>query len=163
MGVSGCGKTTIGRLLASRLGWPFEDGDDYHPESNQAKISRGQPLTDEDRKDWLSTLAALLRGYLDQRQSCILACSALKQVYRDQLTIDPEKIRIVYLKGSKELILQRIRARSGHFMKADLLDSQFATLEEPGKALVADIGQTPSQIVDFILAALNESDPSLES
>jgi carbohydrate kinase (thermoresistant glucokinase family) len=159
MGVSGCGKTTIGKQLAARLGWSFEDGDDYHPSVNRAKIRGGEPLTDEDRKEWLSSLATLITGYLRQGRSCILACSALKQVYRDQLTIDPHRVRFVYLKGSKELILPRLQARRGHMMKADLLDSQFAILEEPSRALIVDIGQTPSQVIDFILLALKTGNP----
>lgn len=159
MGVSGCGKTTIGKLLAGRLGWPFVDGDDYHPAANRAKMSQGIPLTDEDRKAWLSALSTLIRGYWSQRQPAILACSALKQIYRDQLNIDPESICFVYLKGSQDLILRRMRRRTGHFMKAGLLASQFAILEEPERALVVDIRLRPARIVDSILSALMENPP----
>jgi carbohydrate kinase (thermoresistant glucokinase family) len=156
MGVSGCGKTTIGKQLASRMGLPFEDGDDYHSKANRAKILHGEPLTDEDRREWLFTLVTLINGYLRKGQSCILACSALKQIYRDRLTVDPDRVRFVYLKGSRELILQRIEARRGHIMKASLLDSQFSILEEPSQAIVVDIGQSPFEVTNFILAALKK-------
>lgn len=159
MGVSGCGKTTVGKQLAGRLGWPFVDGDDYHPAANRAKLSQGIPLTDEDRKDWLLALGDLIRGYLLRDQPVVLACSALKQVYRDQLNVDPERIYFIYLKGSMDLILRRLRRRTGHFMKADLLASQFATLEEPEGVLVVDIRLRPARIVDLILAALLKKTP----
>lgn len=159
MGVSGCGKTTIGKQLAGRLGWAFVDGDNYHPVANRAKLSQGIPLTDEDRKFWLLALADLIRGYLLRGQPFVLACSALKQAYRDQLNIDPESIYFVYLKGSMDLILHRLRRRTGHFMKASLLASQFEILEEPEGALVVDISLRPARIVDLILAALLETHP----
>jgi gluconokinase len=157
MGVSGCGKTAIGRLLADRLGWRFVDGDDYHPAANRAKISQGIPLTDEDRKVWLSALTGLIQGFLDRGQPVVLACSALKQRYRDQLNIDPDRIDFVYLRGSKNLIQRRLRRRTGHFMKADLLASQFAILEEPEGAIVVDIRMRPARIVDTILVTLMEN------
>jgi len=161
MGVSGCGKTTIGRLLADRLGWRFVDGDDYHPAPNLAKISQGIPLTDEDRKVWLSALTGLIQGFLDRSQPAVLACSALKQRYRDQLNIDPDRIVFVYLKGSKNLIQRRLHLRTGHFMKADLLASQFSILEEPSGAIVVDIRMRPARIVDTIHAALMEERSTL--
>jgi len=156
MGVSGSGKTTIGKQLAFRLGWPFEDGDDYHSGANRTKLLHGQPLNDEDRQDWLSALVALINGYLLKGESCILACSALKQIYRDRLTVDPDRVHFVYLKGSRELILPRIQARRGHIMKSSLLDSQFAVLEEPSRAIVVDIGQTSLEVTNFIIVELKK-------
>jgi gluconokinase len=161
MGVSGSGKTTIGRLLAHQLGWRFVDADDYHPAANRAKISHGIPLTDEDRKVWLSALAGLIHGFLDRGQPAVLACSALKQSYLDQLNFDPDRIDFVYLKGSKNLIQRRLHRRSGHFMKADLLASQFEILEEPEEAIVMDIRMRPARIVDTILMALKENRSSV--
>jgi len=151
MGVSGCGKTTIGLLLAERLGWPFYDGDDYHPAANVEKMSRGIPLDDEDRKGWLTTLAGLIEEHLQKGQSMVLACSALKQAYRDRLYLDPAQVRFVYLKGSYELIHARIQNRPWHYMKPDMLPSQFAALEEPKDALTIDVGQPPDEIVRQIL------------
>lgn len=150
MGVSGCGKSTIGKSLAELLGWPFYDGDDFHPAENVAKMSQGIPLNDEDRAGWLAALADLIRGSLSQGKPGVLACSALKQKYRDQLCVDPAQVKFIYLKGSYELIKARMLARPGHYMKPGMLDSQFATLEEPQNALTVDIGQSPQQILEFI-------------
>jgi gluconokinase len=153
MGVAGSGKSTIGQLLAQRLGWPFYDGDDFHPPANVEKMRAGIPLTDEDRSDWLSALAALMTEQLRQDQSAVIACSALKQVYRTRLGSD-NAVRFVYLRGSYDLIEARLRERTGHYMPPDLLASQFAALEEPQDALVVDVHQLPDQIVTEIVGQL---------
>jgi len=154
MGVSGCGKTTVGRLLASRLGWPFHDGDDYHPPSNVEKMSRREPLTDADRQPWLERLAGMIRDWVEQRHNAILACSALSERSRQTLGVDQPQVRLVYLKGSYELIRQRLLERKEHFMPPDLLDSQFATLQEPRDAIVVDIAPAAEQIAATIEARL---------
>lgn len=153
MGVSGSGKTTIGRLLAQDLGWPFYDGDDFHPQANIDKMRQGIPLTDDDRDAWLTTLRHQIDTFVDTCQSTVLACSALKQTYRDRL--NRSEVRFIYLKGDPALIRQRLLARQGHFMPADLLASQFATLEEPQGVPAIDIAQTPETVVDLIKRALN--------
>lgn len=152
MGVSGCGKTTVGRLLAERLGWEFLDGDNFHPPDNVTKMSRGTPLTDADRAGWLDRLAGLITESLQQGRSVVLACSALKQSYRDRLTVSPGSVRFVYLKGSRELIGSRLLERAGHFMPPGLLESQFKDLEEPGNALVVDIRLSPEENVELIIS-----------
>ncbi len=151
MGVSGSGKTTIGLQLAERLGWPFYDGDDFHSPANIEKMRHDIPLTDADRQGWLSTLADLIRDHLARGNPGILACSALKQAYRDRLCVDPDAVRFVYLKGTYEEIWERMQHRSGHYMKPEMLASQFVTLEEPSDALVVEINQPPEQVVNFIL------------
>ena len=151
MGVSGSGKSTVGVALARELGWSFFDGDDYHPERNVAKMRAGIPLTDDDRRDWLLTLANLILENLQRAKPGVLACSALKQKYRDILNIDPEQVRFVHLKGSRELISARMHERTGHFMPAGMLDSQFMALEEPGDALTVQIDRSPREIVSFII------------
>jgi gluconokinase len=153
MGVSGSGKTTVGRLLAGRLGWPFYDGDDYHPPANVAKMSRGLPLSDDDRAGWLAALAALMRSELARGGSAVLACSALKARYRAQLRV-AESVQFVYLKGDYDLILARMQGRADHFMKPAMLASQFAALEPPAEALTADIAAPPEDIVDHIIHML---------
>jgi gluconokinase len=156
MGVSGCGKSTIGRLLAERLDCPFYDGDDFHPAANIAKMSQGIPLNDEDRAGWLAALADLIRSSLQKGESGVLACSALKQRYRDQLRVDDKQVKFVYLKGSYELIKARMLARPGHYMKPGMLDSQFATLEEPVDAVAVSIENSPQEIVSLALTGLSE-------
>jgi gluconokinase len=154
MGVSGSGKTTIGRLLAQDLGWPFSDGDDFHPQANVDKMRKGIPLTDDDRAAWLATLRHHIDTLVGDHRSAVLACSALKQAYRDRLSGGQAEVRFVYLKGDYELIRQRLFARRGHFMSASLLKSQFQTLEEPAEALVIDIAQTPEAAVEQIRRVL---------
>jgi len=151
MGVSGSGKSTIGCLLSERLGWPFLDGDDFHPRANVEKMSKGIPLTDEDRCPGLDRLAELIADHLKKDQSMILACSALKQVYRTRLVVDPSKTLFIYLKGTYELILARMSERSGHYMKPHMLVGQLSTLEEPQDALTISIDQTPEQIVNSVV------------
>ena len=154
MGVSGTGKSTIGKLLGQKLDVPFFDGDDFHPESNILKMKSGQPLTDEDRKDWLLALNELAKTQ-QKSNGGIIACSALKQVYREMLNaeLDPSLV-FIFLEGSFELIASRMQTRKGHFMPVDLLRSQFDTLEIPKDAIHADISKPPNIMVDEILQKL---------
>lgn len=153
MGVSGAGKTTVGQLLASELGWIFVDGDNYHPAANVEKMRNGIPLTDVDRAPWLETLRALIAGWVAEKTSTVLACSALKRSYRESLRIAPE-VQLVYLKGTPELLRKRLRDRRGHFMTERMLESQLAALEEPGHAVVIDVDRSPAEIVAEIRARL---------
>ena len=150
MGVSGSGKTTIGECLAEQLGWPYYEGDDFHPPANVDKMSRGIPLDDSDRLPWLDRLRDLICEHIERGQNAIVACSALKESYRRHLGQGSSEVCFVYLRGDYDLIEERMEARSNHFMKAGLLESQFKTLEEPQKALVVDISQPPEAIVHFI-------------
>lgn len=154
MGVSGSGKTTIGQMLANHLGWPFFDADNFHFAANRAKMANGIPLTDADRADWLSDLRELLTDKTQTGQSIILACSALKESYRQILQIDAD-VYFVYLKGTTEQIRERMERRKDHYMSAAMLDSQLEILEEPARALVVDITMEPSAIVDAICKGLN--------
>ncbi len=154
MGVSGCGKTVVGSRLSEILGWPFFDGDDFHPEENIAKMSQGIPLNDEDRTTWLANLHDLIAEHLGGGKSMLLACSALKQKYRDQLCKDNPGTIFVYLKGSYDLILDRMQNRSSHYMKTDMLQSQFEALEEPDGALVVNIDQSIEEIIRRIIQTL---------
>lgn len=157
MGVSGSGKTTVAAMLAGRLHWQFEEGDNLHSAANIAKMSRGIPLTDEDRWPWLEAIAATINRWIAEGRSGVIACSALKQAYRRIIINNNPAIRLVYLKGSRELILRRMAARHGHFMPLALLDSQFDTLEEPTPeedALVVSIDHRPDELVTEIAAAL---------
>jgi len=131
MGVSGAGKSTIGEKLAERLGWKFEDGDRFHPPSNVAKMSAGQPLTDEDRWPWLRAIADEIDSVCEAGEHAVIACSALKHAYRDILVHGRNDVRIIYLKGTQDLIASRLAVRKGHFMPPGLLESQFKTLEPP--------------------------------
>lgn len=146
MGIVGAGKTTAGRLLAERLHFEFADADDFHPQANIEKISQGIALSDDDRKPWLERLRARILAWGADRTDAVLACSALKRSYREELNTGPY-VRFVYLKGSALLIEQRLRARHGHFAGASILASQIADLEEPDDAVTVDIDQTPSEIV----------------
>jgi len=154
MGVSGSGKTTIGRLLAQDLGWPFYDGDDFHPQANIDKMRQGMPLTDDDRAAWLTALRHFIDTLAQNHRSAVLACSALKQMYRDRLRVGQPEVYFVYLKGDYNLIRQRLLARQGHFMPEKLLKSQFDTLEEPEDAPTIDIAQTPENIIEQIRKAV---------
>jgi gluconokinase len=146
MGVVGAGKTTVGRLLAEQLHWQFADADDFHPQSNIEKIRHGIPLTDDDRRPWLDSLRAAILGWTKERRSVTLACSALKRSYRLQLAVGPE-VQFLYLKGTPQLISERLRARAGHFAGEQILASQFADLEVPEDAITVNIAATPQQIV----------------
>ena len=155
MGVSGSGKTTLGSALAERLGLPFADADDYHPATNLAKMARGKPLDDEDRTPWLAELARLLREQAEQT-GLVLACSALKRVYREELRSSGAAVVFVYLRGSYEVVERRMQARSGHFMKPGLLRSQFEALEEPTHAIVVDVELPTESQVAIVIDALSE-------
>jgi gluconokinase len=154
MGVSGVGKTTVGQILADKLGWPLFDADQFHSAANIEKMRNGIPLEDADRWPWLDRMNAMLREREARGENVLLACSALKQAYRDRLAKDTAELRWIYLKGSFDLIRERLEARKGHYMKAGLLESQFAALEEPVNALSIDIGGTPDAIADAILFRL---------
>lgn len=154
MGVSGSGKTTVGRELARRLGWEYADADDHHPAANVAKMRSGVPLDDHDRRPWLERLRTLLRDRLAAGEPLVLACSALKERYREVLEVSDPLVALVYLEGSPELIAERLRARTGHYFDPALLASQFEALEEPDDALVVDIAAAPEALVERILAGL---------
>ncbi len=158
MGVSGSGKTTIGEALADKLGFAFEDGDTYHPASNVAKMHSGIPLTDEDRWPWLQAIAQAIDCKAEANTPVVIACSALKRAYREILVHDREDVRIVYLKGSHELITKRLALRTDHFMPTALLDSQFATIEEPlpkERVITVDIDASVDEILTQIVHQLH--------
>jgi len=151
MGVAGSGKTTLGRLLATDLGWPFYDADDFHPQTNVAKMAAGTPLTDADRAPWLRALRTRIETSLAANENAIIGCSALKAAYRAILQPSAaEPIRLVYLRGSPALLAERLAGRAGHFMKPGMLASQLSTLEEPADAVIADIALPPAQLVAHI-------------
>jgi gluconokinase len=154
MGVVGAGKTTVGRLLAERLHFEFADADDFHPAANVEKIRQGIALNDEDRKPWLERLRSALTEWEATGKNVVLACSALKKSYRKELEVGPQ-VRFVYLKGSSELIVERLRARHGHFAGEAILASQLADLEEPQGAVTVDIAATPETIVAEIREKLD--------
>ncbi|NET34717.1 MAG: gluconokinase [Cyanothece sp. SIO1E1] len=149
MGVSGSGKSTIGQQLAAALNWQFEDADDFHPQANIEKMSRGIPLEDSDRIPWLQTLSALIDHWLKADKNAVLACSALKSTYRQFLWQAPAQMQLVYLKGSFQLLQARLQQRQ-HFMTAALLQSQLDTLEEPEDGIQIDISAPPDLIVQQI-------------
>src|SRR5271154_2408316 len=153
MGVTGSGKTTVGRLLAQRLGWPFLDADDFHPPQNIEKMQHGVPLTDEDREPWLAAIHAELLRCAARDQHAVLACSALKQTYRETLASGVD-LRICYLQGTYSEIAARLQSRTGHFAGEAILAGQFADLQEPRDALVLPVSNTPEEIVQDALRKL---------
>ncbi len=160
MGVSGSGKSTVGAMLASRLGWTYAEADAFHPAANIEKMAAGHPLTDEDRAPWLAAIGAWIDGQLAAGQPGVVTCSALKRRYRDRLR--RPQVHLVYLRGSRDLIADRMAARQGHFFATAMLDSQFADLEEPDPdedALTVSVGDAPEQIVEEILALLGRPCP----
>lgn len=156
MGVSGSGKSTVGKVLAEQLGWPFIEGDDFHPAANVAKMRAGTPLTDADRKPWLAALRDRMDLALARGESVVLACSALKHAYQEYLERhDPAHIHYVYLEGSEEVIRERLEARKGHFMNPGLLHSQFEALEPPTDAIRIDVRKTPEEAAEEIRQKLD--------
>jgi gluconokinase len=157
MGVSGSGKSTIGDKLADRLGWSYEDGDKFHPASNVAKMSAGQPLTDEDRWPWLAAIAKEIDRVCEAGEHAVIASSALKRAYRDVLVHGRNDVRIIYLKGTQDLIAGRLALRKGHFMPPGLLASQFKTLEPPDQSenpVIVSIDASVEAVVDDIVHKL---------
>lgn len=155
MGVAGCGKTTTGQKLARRLGWTFRDADSFHPPANIAKMTAGTPLTDDDRWPWLDAIAEWTDQCLRLNQPAVVTCSALKRAYRTRILGHRAGVQLVYLKGSRELIADRMSRRKNHFMPTALLDSQFATLEEPRTVehpVVVSVAMSPNRVVDRIIA-----------
>ncbi len=160
MGVTGCGKSTVGAILAHTLGVDFVEGDDYHPLENVQRMASGTPLTDEHRADWLQALVTRVREAKDAGTGLVLTCSALKRSYRDALHEAAPELRFVFLEGPRELIAERLAGRRGHFMPASLLDSQLATLEQPAfdeHAWAYDIRQPAQRIVDDVVARASAS------
>ncbi len=154
MGVTGCGKTTVGELLAQACGWEFHDADDFHPAANVAKMRRGEPLTDADRWPWLDRLNALIGDSARQKKDLVLACSALKQVYRERLAGDCGSVRFVLLDCDAQVIRARLAGRQGHYMNPKLLASQLAILERPQDALVLDAAANPAELAECIRKGL---------
>lgn len=163
MGVSGAGKTTVGRLLADNLGWRYFDADDFHSPENVEKMRRGVALDDRDRQPWLDSLGDVVREQLTRGEHAVLACSALKESYRQKLKID-ERVKFIYLKGEFELVRRRLANRQSHYMTTALLQSQFATLEEPADALTINITRPADEIVaeisTFISSLRRQSPPA---
>lgn len=157
MGVAGCGKSTIARALAGATGGLFIEGDDFHPAANKEKMAAGTPLTDADRWPWLDRLIQEARDKAAQGRPVFLSCSALKKSYRDHLAAALPGLRFVYLKGSFDVIHERMKSRTGHFMPAALLESQFAALEEPVDAITLDVSLPPDQIVQQALGLMGFS------
>jgi len=151
MGVSGSGKTTLGKALAQKLGWDFFDADDFHPPANIVKMAAGIPLSDSDRAPWLASLHEQLLSTLKAGRHPVLACSALKDKYRAQLLEGMDGIAIIYLKGSYDLIFSRMSIREGHYMKPEMLRSQFDALEEPKDAVVLDVEMSLEEMIDTII------------
>jgi gluconokinase len=163
MGVSGCGKSTTGTRLSKLLGWPFRDADSFHPQANIDKMSKGLPLTDDDRQPWLAAIANWIDERLASNQSGIVSCSALKRSYRRVIIGDRPDVRLVYLKGDIDLIGDRVSRRKNHFMPPALLKSQFDALEEPQadeRALIVPIVMPPRRVVDNILQQLGIALPA---
>ena len=156
-GVSGAGKTTVGKLFAHEVGWRFIEADDFHPAANVAKMRSGRPLTDQDRWPWLERLHEEIKGSIDVGENAVLACSALKRAYRDRLRAS-EDVKFVFLRGDYALVEKQLHSRRHHFMKPNLLQSQFEALEQPGShedVLTVQLGKTPEEIVGEIKAKLH--------
>ena len=154
MGVSGSGKTAVGSKLADELGWRFHEGDDVHPEANVQKMARGIPLSDADRRPWLDALHEQIAQHLREGTHAIVACSALKEAYRQRLSRGDGRVKFVYLRGDRDLIRDRLKDRRGHFMNPNLLDSQFRALEEPREGITVDIDAEVDQVVARIREAI---------
>lgn len=154
MGVAGSGKTTIGERIARELGWSFADADDFHPPANVAKMSAGEPLSDEDRDPWLAAIHDHLATSLARGENAVVTCSALKQRYREKILFGLAGAKLIYLKAPPELLLARLQARTHHFMKASMLESQLAALEEPEDALICDVSRSPAEIVRQLRVSL---------
>jgi carbohydrate kinase (thermoresistant glucokinase family) len=154
IGPMGCGKTTVGELLAERVGWSFADGDDFHPPENVDKMRQGIPLQDSDRLGWLTSLRGHMDKQIKTQRNLVVACSALKQSYRDMLGIDQKQVVSVYLKGSAELLRERIAHRTHQYMNESLLKSQLQTMEEPDDGLIVTIEKTPEMICGEIITRL---------
>ena len=154
MGPAGSGKTTVGKLLAAELSWDFFDGDDFHSAANIEKMSRGIPLTDADRIPWLNSIREAMLQWQAQGRNAVLACSALKRSYRELLVINAD-VKLAYLKGTYELLRERLRSRKGHYAHEQLLASQLADLEEPTDAITVDAAGSPEQIVAEIRKRLS--------
>ena len=157
MGVSGCGKSTVGTELSQALGWPFRDADSFHPPANVEKMSQSIPLTDDDRWPWLDAIGAWMDERLARGEPGIVSCSALKRAYRARIGAKRQGVRLIYLLGSQDMIASRLAARTDHFMPPGLLESQFATLEEPGpeeRALVVGIAMPPRYMATSIIEKL---------
>lgn len=155
MGVAGSGKTTIGTKLAAALGWPFRDADEFHPAANIAKMAAGHPLTDADREPWLAAIRAYIDERLQRGENAVVTCSALREDYRRKVVADHARVKLVHLAGNYQLIRQRLEHRAGHFMKPEMLESQFATLEPPRDAITIDTAQPPEAIVAEIRRTLS--------
>ena len=156
-GVSGAGKTTIGKLLTQELGWPFYEADDFHSHANIDKLRRGIPLTDDDRWPWLEKLRRLIKRSLEAGENAVLACSALKRAYRERLRVS-DQVKFVFLHGDYALIEKQLRQRRGHFMNPELLRSQFADLEEPKPdehVITVELGRTPEEVVEEMKVKLH--------
>lgn len=154
MGVAGSGKTTIGSGLAAALGWQFFDGDDFHSEANKRKMASGVPLDDRDRQGWLERLRGLIAELIGNRRSAVVACSALKRSYRKTLCVSCAEVKFVYLKGSHELLRERLSHRKDHFFSPALLEDQLATLEEPTAAITVEIARPRAEIIAELKARL---------
>jgi gluconokinase len=154
MGVAGSGKTTVGRLLAAELGWPYHEADDFHSAAHKAKMGRGEPLDDADRAPWLAAIRAAMDGCRAAGRSAVFSCSALKESYRRVLLDGAVGVSLVCLSGGREVLLPRLQQRPGHYMKPAMLESQLATLEPPAGALMLDVRQTPAELVAAIRRSL---------
>ena len=154
-GVSGVGKTTIGKLLSENIGWTFYEGDDYHTNVNLAKMRNGTPLTDDDRWPWLDALRRKISEIVVHEENAILSCSALKESYRTRLGSGLKDIVFVYLRGDYQLVRNRITKRVGHFMSANLIASQYSDLEEPQDTIVVDAALEPMAIINYLKRALS--------